>query len=71
MSLKQAMNLSRDNSRKRLKYNSKQSWRHSQVVRQRSAKPPFPSSNLGAALVFSLCVNASKHATFALKNKIN
>ena len=24
-------------------------WRHSQVVRQRSAKPLFPSSNLGAA----------------------
>ena len=26
-----------------------QSWRHSQVVRQRSAKPLFPSSNLGVA----------------------
>ena len=25
------------------------SWRHSQVVRQRSAKPLFPSSNLGGA----------------------
>ena len=24
-------------------------WRHSQVVRQRSAKPLFPSSNLGGA----------------------
>ena len=24
-------------------------WRHSQVVRQRSAKPLFPSSNLGVA----------------------
>jgi hypothetical protein len=24
-------------------------WQHSQVVRQRSAKPPSPSSNLGAA----------------------
>ena len=24
-------------------------WHHSQVVRQRSAKPRFPSSNLGGA----------------------
>ncbi len=27
-------------------------WRHSQVVRQRSAKPLFPSSNLGGASIF-------------------
>ena len=26
-------------------------WRHSQVVRQRSAKPLSPSSNLGAASI--------------------
>jgi hypothetical protein len=26
-------------------------WRHSQVVRQRSAKPLFPSSNLGGASI--------------------
>ena len=29
-------------------------WRHSQVVRQRSAKPLFPSSNLGAASKYIL-----------------
>ena len=28
-----------------------QVWRHSQVVRQRSAKPLFPSSNLGGASI--------------------
>gem|GEM_PF-3965087 len=27
-------------------------WRHSQVVRQRTANPLFPSSNLGAASIF-------------------
>ncbi len=26
-------------------------WRHSQVVRQRSAKPPSPGSNPGAAFI--------------------
>ncbi len=30
--------------------------RHSQVVRQRSAKPPFPGSNPGAAFVSFLAV---------------
>ena len=32
-------------------------WRHSQVVRQRSAKPLFPSSNLGVA---SICWGIAK-----------
>ena len=32
--------------------------RHSQVVRQRSAKPLFPSSNLGAASIFYINIYA-------------
>jgi hypothetical protein len=31
-------------------------WQHSQVVRQRSAKPPSPSSNLGAAFDRNLAI---------------
>ena len=30
--------------------------RHSQVVRQRSAKPPFPGSNPGVALIFNIWI---------------
>ena len=30
-------------------YKDEPKWRHGQVVRQRSAKPPFPGSNPGAA----------------------
>src|SRR5690606_6783712 len=33
----------------RNRYKRRAFWRHSQVVRQRSAKPPFPGSNPGGA----------------------
>jgi hypothetical protein len=40
-----------------LKFAILDDWRqHSQVVRQRSAKPPSPSSNLGAAFNQKPCI---------------
>ena len=46
-------------------------WRHSQVVRQRSAKPLSPSSNLGAAFILPVQPQIIKGNLYLLEPIIN